>query len=165
MKNRYIVKDSNKVGIFARLIAKGIDLFIVIILSFFFYPLGVLLGAVYLSISDALQGGQSVGKKLLGFGVIALEDKKPCSLKQSFVRNLPLLIPTILAIIPLWGIIFSSLVGIPLILLETYLIFTLKSGMRIGDVMADTTVITPGEEGAKKQRESFLISGKRQATS
>ncbi len=125
----------------ARLIAKAIDLFIVLVLSFFFYPIGLVIGICYLAISDSIQGGQSVGKKFIGFSVISLEDAKPCSLKQSFIRNLPILVPLLFGLIPFWGWVISLLVGIPLTALEIYLLYRLDSGHRLGDVMADTTVM------------------------
>ena len=57
----------------ARLMAKAIDLFIVLILSVFFHTLGLFLSAFYIGISDCLQNGQSVGKRFMGFQVISLE--------------------------------------------------------------------------------------------
>ena len=121
--------------------AKAIDLFIVLILSIFFYPVGLVLSIIYMSICDSLQSGQSVGKKFMGFAVISLEDGGACTLKQSFVRNLPILIPLILAIVPLWGWILAAIIGVPLIGIEVYLLFKLDSGHRLGDVMADTSVM------------------------
>jgi uncharacterized RDD family membrane protein YckC len=121
--------------------AKGIDVFIVVILSVFFYPLGIILGAIYLAISDSLQRGQSVGKKFMGFAVVSLEDGSPCSVYQSFVRNLPFILPCLLGIIPFWGWIISLFVMIPFLGLEIYLLYRLDSGNRLGDVMADTSVM------------------------
>ena len=66
---KYILKSSIKVARFTRIIAKVLDLFLVLILSMFFYPLGVILGIVYISFSDSLQNGQSIGKKIMGFSV------------------------------------------------------------------------------------------------
>jgi uncharacterized RDD family membrane protein YckC len=140
--------------------AKAVDLFIVLILSVFFYPLGLLMSIVYIAIADSLQNGQSVGKKFIGFAVISLEDGKPCSLKQSVVRNLPILIPLFLALIPIWGWILAAVIGIPLIVLEIYLIYKLDAGHRLGDVMADTTVHATdgGETVAAKRRASWFES-------
>ncbi len=121
--------------------AKMVDLFIVLILSTLFYPFGLILALIYMGISDSLYDGQSVGKRLMGFAVISLEDGTPCSLKQSLIRNLPIIVPMAFAIIPLWGWIFCSILAVPLILLEVYLLFKLDSGHRLGDVMADTSVI------------------------
>lgn len=77
----------------------------------------------------------------MGFAVISLEDGSPCSMKQSLIRNLPFLVPLISAIIPLWGWIISFLLGVPLVAIELYLLFKLDSGHRLGDVMADTSVV------------------------
>jgi len=141
MDRKYLLNSPFKVALLTRLIAKAIDLFIVLILSIFVYPVGVILSLIYIAVSDSLQNGQSVGKKFMGFAVISLEDGSPCSLKQSFIRNLPILVPLFFAIVPLWGWIIALLLGIPLFVLEIYLLFKLDSGHRLGDVMADTSVM------------------------
>ena len=141
MDRKYLLKSAIKVARFSRLIAKAIDLFIVIVLSVFFYPIGIVLSIIYMSVADALQNGQSVGKKFIGFSVISLEDGSPCSVKQSFIRNLPITIPLFFAIIPFAGWIICAIVGAFFIGLEVYLLYKLDSGHRLGDVMADTTVM------------------------
>ncbi|MEX0798709.1 MAG: RDD family protein [Bacteriovoracaceae bacterium] len=158
MKKRYLLKSGINTSRVTRLIAKGIDLFLVLILSTLFYPFGLLLALAYIAVSDALYDGQSVGKKLMGFSVISLEDGKPCSLKQSVIRNLPILIPMGFAVIPLWGWIFCSILAAPLMLLEVYLLFKLDSGHRLGDVMADTSVIAndPNRIDIKKAQQGWF---------
>ena len=152
---KYLLKSSLNVARISRMIAKCIDLFIVLILSIFFYPIGIFLAVIYMAVADSLQNGQSVGKKFMGFAVISLEDGKPCSVKQSAIRNLPIIIPLLMAIVPLWGWILSILVGIPLILLEVYLLYKLDSGHRLGDVMADTSVnANDGTSVAIKKRKN-----------
>ena len=143
---KFIKTNSKKVPLLARLLAKSVDLFLVLILSLSFYPLGLLISVIYIACADALPGGASVGKNFIGFRVISLEDGNPCSLKQSMIRNLPIVAPLILAIIPIWGIFLSLFVGIPLIGFELYLLVGLDSGNRTGDVLADTTVISAGSE-------------------
>ncbi|MCK5072203.1 MAG: RDD family protein [Bacteriovoracaceae bacterium] len=142
MKRKYILKSPVKTAKFARLIAKAIDLFIVMFLSVFLYPLGIILGLIYIGVCDSLRGGQSVGKKFIGFAVISLEDGSPCSLKQSIKRNLPFIVPIAFTIIPILGWIFAFILGIILISVELILLFKLDSGHRLGDVMADTSVVT-----------------------
>lgn len=158
MKRKYILNNAISKARLSRILAKGIDLFIVLILSVLFYPVGLILSLIYLGVSDSLQEGQSVGKKLIGFSVISLEDGNPCSLKQSLIRNLPFLVPLFFCIIPLWGIAFAVLFGVPLIVLEFYLLFKLDSGHRLGDVMADTSVM--GHDGGvtpvKKPKSSWF---------
>jgi uncharacterized RDD family membrane protein YckC len=111
-----------------------------------------------MTICDSLYGGQSVGKRFVGFAVISLEDGKPCSTKQSLIRNLPITIPLAFAIIPPWGLIISTMLFIPMVLLETYLLFKLDSGHRLGDVMADTTVIgnDPNRVDIQKAQKSWF---------
>ena len=75
-----------------------------------------------------------------------MDDGSPCNHKQSFIRNLPIIIPLFFSIIPIWGWMFSFLLAIPLIGLEVYLIYNLHSGHRLGDVMAETTVIAPDQD-------------------
>ena len=152
MKARYVLNDGMKHAKVYRLIAKSIDLFITLILAMFFFPVGILLSFSYLAFCDSLQNGQSFGKKFMGFSVVSLEDGSPCSPKQSCIRNLPFLIPLFFTIIPLWGWIFSAILIVPLICIELYLIFKLDSAHRLGDVMADTTVIAsdPGQADIRK---------------
>lgn len=161
MDRKYLLKSSIKVARVSRLMAKAIDLFIVLILSIFVYPLGIILSVAYIAISDSLQNGQSVGKKFMGFAVISLEDGKPCSVKQSAIRNLPIIIPLAIAIVPIWGWIFAFLIGVPLILLEVYLLYKLDSGHRLGDVMADTSVMANDGTAAqiKKRKDSWFEEG------
>jgi uncharacterized RDD family membrane protein YckC len=154
MKRKYLLKTPFKVALLARLLAKSIDLFIVLILSIFFYPFGILLALIYMGVCDSLQEGQSVGKKFIGFSVISLIDGSPCSLRQSIVRNLPIMLPLFFAIIPIWGMIISILIGIPLFVFELYLLFKLDSGHRLGDVMADTSVMGQNTEMKIKSQTS-----------
>lgn len=141
MIRKYLLKSSINTARMTRLIAKFIDISMALLASIFFYPFGLIVGIGYLAIADSLPGGQSVGKKMLGFQVISLDDGEPCSLKQSVIRNLPIVIPFCFAVIPLWGWIFCAIFSVPLTLMETYLLFKLDSAHRLGDVMADTTVI------------------------
>ncbi len=146
MTRKYLLKNSVRVAKLARLIAKAIDLFIVLILAFFLYPIGIIFAISYMIVSDSIQGGQSVGKKIIGFSVVSLEDGRPCNVKQSTIRNLPIIIPLALAIFPFGGWLFAILIGLPLISLEIYLLYSLDSGHRLGDVMADTSVISSDKE-------------------
>ncbi len=139
------------------MIAKAIDLFIVLVLSVFFYPIGLILSAIYVGISDSLQNGQSVGKKFMGFQVISLEDGSPCAMKQSVIRNIPLLVPLVLGVFPLIGPILAFVSGVFFLVLEIFFLFKLDSGHRLGDVMADTSVM--GHDGSQ------LVTKKKKETS
>lgn len=155
---KYLLRSSFNSARLSRLLAKAIDIFLVIIMSLLFYPFGLLVALFYMGLSDSLYDGQSVGKRLIGFAVISLEDGRPCTVKQSIIRNLPILIPMAFAIIPLWGWIICSIFAVPLILLEVYLLFKLDSGHRLGDVMADTSVIgnDPNRNDIRKNQSSWF---------
>lgn len=156
MKRRYFLKQAINRAKISRLIAKGIDLFIVLVLLVFSYPLGLILSIGYVAISDSLQNGQSVGKKFMGFQVISLEDGTPCNIKQSIIRNIPILVPLCLGVFPIIGPILAFVAAIFLLLLEIFFLFKLDSGHRLGDVMADTTVM--GHDGSK------LVKNKKRET-
>lgn len=76
----------------------------------------------YLIFRDGFFGGRSIGKKLMGLKVINTKTNKPCSLKDSFLRNITLVIP-ILNVIDLL---------VP---------FIDPEGLRFGDKLAGTKVV------------------------
>ncbi|MFZ4713949.1 MAG: RDD family protein [Bacteriovoracaceae bacterium] len=160
MDRRYLLKSQFRIARISRLIAKAIDLFIVVALSLLLYPLGLIIACVYMAIADSLNGGQSFGKKFMGFSVISLIDGKPCSRKQSLIRNLPILIPLSFCVINFWGWIFAGVLATPLFFLELYLMFKLDSAHRLGDVMADTTVIANDAQRVdlRQKKESWYES-------
>ena len=160
MDRNYLLEKAIRVAKLTRLIAKGIDLFIVLCFSIWLYPLGLMLGIVYISISDGLNQGQSAGKKFMGFAVKSLEDGSPCSYKQSVIRNLPFIFPLVLAIVPFWGWILGGILAVALIGLELYLLYNLDSGHRLGDVMADTSVMANDDNfvGVKNRKSSWFAT-------
>jgi uncharacterized RDD family membrane protein YckC len=157
---KYLLSKALKVARLSRLIAKAMDLFIVFCFSVLFFPLGLLLGIIYISVCDGLYDGQSFGKRFMGFAVKSLEDGSPCSYKQSIIRNLPISIPLFFCLIPFWGWLIGAILGIALIGLEVYLLYNLDSGHRLGDVMADTSVMANDDNfvGIKKRKTSWFPS-------
>lgn len=132
---------SNRQARLLRVAAKMIDFTIAMVITIFFYPYGVLLGASLLAILDAAHEGESIGKKLLGLRVLHLEDRTPCQFKASILRNLPFTIPWLFLIIPFWGWFIFIILFIPACILEFYYVSRLDSFHRLGDVLADTTVV------------------------
>ena len=144
--NRYYVKKpdlqlGNRSARLMRLMAKAIDLTIALMITLLFYPFGAIFGACFLCIIDAANQGESVGKKILGFAVLNIEDRTPCTIKASIIRNIPISVPFVFLAIPFWGFIIFAILFVPIALLECYFIFRLDSYHRLGDVLADTTVI------------------------
>ena len=85
--------------------------------------------------------GQSVGKKIMRLQVINIGRQAPIKVRDSVFRNAPVGIATFFAIIPLWGWLILALIGVPLMVMEVYLMLSVESGHRLGDVMGDTEVI------------------------
>jgi uncharacterized RDD family membrane protein YckC len=160
MDRKYLLEKAIRVAKLTRLIAKAIDIFIVLCFSILFYPLGLILGIVYIALSDGMNNGQSAGKRFMGFAVKSLEDGSPCSYKQSAIRNLPFILPLVLAIVPFWGWILGGILGIALVGLELYLLYNLDSGHRLGDVMADTSVMANDDNfvGVKNRKSSWFAT-------
>ncbi len=155
MDRKYLLSAGPRRARIARLIAKSIDLAIVLLCALIAYPWGLALALGYLAISDSLFDGQSFGKRLIGFRVISLEDGRPCGMRQSLVRNLPLLLPFAFALVPFWGWILCVLLSVPLVFLEIYFLFKLDSAHRLGDVMADTTVVGNDPQGLGVRRRQW----------
>lgn len=135
-----------KARILNRVIAKAIDLLIVFLLAMvLFYPLGPLFGFLYSLLSDGMDfgpfKGQSVGKKIMGFRVVSLVRREPANFKDSALRNMPVGLVTFFALIPFWGWIIMALLGIPLMLMEVYLMLRVETHHRLGDLMGDTEVV------------------------
>lgn len=139
--------SGQKISVPIRLIAKFIDLAIVFILAVIvLYPLGPLLGFAYSLVCDGMpiprNRGQSVGKKLMRIRVINVKTKRPAKLRDSILRNAPVGIATFFGIIPFWGWIILALLGIPLMIMEIYIMMRVETGHRLGDVMGDTEVVS-----------------------
>jgi uncharacterized RDD family membrane protein YckC len=165
MERKILLEKAISVAKLSRLIAKAIDLFIVVVMplitfSMGFYQIGLYFGIIYIAMSDGMRGGQSYGKRFMGFSVKSLEDGAPCSYKQSAIRNLPFILPLTLGIVPFWGWILGGILGIALVGMELYLLYNLDSGHRLGDVMADTSVMANDDNfaGMKKRKTSWFAS-------
>ncbi len=96
------VSESDLASPWLRLVAHVIDHFVAIVILIVFVTtsdglawIGIIGYMVYYLLSDALPGGKSVGKRLLGMRVVAFEDQTPCSVSRAFKRNLIMMIPII----------------------------------------------------------------------
>ena len=142
-----------KANVINRVFGKLIDIVMVFFLAAILpYPVGPLSGFFYSLFADGInQGkfrGQSVGKKLMGLQVVNRVAKRPSNFRDSVLRNSPVGVATFFAIIPIWGWLILGLIGIPLMIMEVYLMFSLEKGHRLGDVMADTEVIEVRESSS-----------------
>jgi uncharacterized RDD family membrane protein YckC len=140
--------SDSRVKVLSRVAAKMIDLAIVVFLGaipILPYPIGPLLGFAYSLFADGIQKqpfmGQSVGKKLLHLRVVRKGTTQPADWHDSALRNAPVGVATFFALIPIWGWLILILIGLPLMIMEIYLMMTVTDGQRLGDVMGNTEVI------------------------
>lgn len=128
-----------------RYIAKSIDLLIAWAFALVLPPVGPLAGLLYLLIADGFKGGQSPGKQLIGLKVVRAEDSAEIVFKDSILRNIPFGIAYIFFVIPFLGWFLFVVVGIPILLFESYLICTTDESTRTGDILAETKVVDAKE--------------------
>lgn len=145
MNNQWNKENIKKIPHLNRYFAKIIDLFIVVACAAVFPKLiGPLVGIAYGLLADGLNTGpfrgQSIGKKVFDLQVVNTDQNLPANFRDSAIRNSTIGFGIFFAMIPVWGWIILLLVGIPLILMEIYLIQKMEKGHRLGDVMADTEV-------------------------
>lgn len=139
-----ILVGRNPSSPFNRITAKGIDLLLVtacfLLLRSIWGPIGPIAAAILVGIQDAFGEGQSVGKRIIGLRVLDDASGLSCNLTHSLMRNLPLVLSVGLLAVPvLWA--FALFVTVPFLCLELYLVCTLETGVRAGDVMGNTLVV------------------------
>lgn len=124
-----------------RIVAKAIDLIIVIALVSVLYPAGPLAGFLYIAIADGLKNGRSLGKRVTGIRVINTTTGKATDFKDSIIRNSTVAVPVLFYMVPLVGWALWIVIGIPVLAIEVYLMTRLDQQARLGDTMADTKVL------------------------
>ncbi len=139
-----------KVHAVDRYMAKGLDLIIMVVIALVFsviwYPVGAICAVLYAFFHDNLKDGVSPGKMIIGLKVIRYpHEELQMSWKVSAMRNMTFGIFAIFAVIPMIGWILMFLVGIPLLIFEAYLIYSMESGYRLGDILAGTRVVSQRE--------------------
>ena len=136
-------------SLFSRFAAKAIDLLftlaIFLILHRFSPLFAVLVASLLAGFADGFGNGQSVGKRIIGLRVIDDSNGVGCSLQQSFLRNIGFSLVFICAAVPVLWVILVLLV-LPILLLEVYLLATLETGVRLGDVLGNTLVQEHAED-------------------
>ena len=64
--------------------------------------ISILIFFMYLFFKDAL-GGQSIGKRVMRIAVIGIASRRPCNLFQSLIRNLSIIVFSVLDILMIVG--------------------------------------------------------------
>jgi uncharacterized membrane protein len=147
-----MISTHGKVHVINRVVAKMIDVLLIITAgAVLAYPLGPLVGFLYSLLADGMNfgpfRGQSVGKRLMKLQVVStVRGRRAASFRDSMLRNAPVGVATFFAIIPVWGWLILGLIGIPLMVMEVYLMISVETGHRLGDVMGDTEVTPVPDE-------------------
>ena len=145
-----------KANLMNRFIAKLLDFVILLLisypLSFLFVPMADIVALAYILCADAFPQGASPGKRMVHIRTVHTNTETPCTLRQSLIRNIPFGLIVLFAIFPpALGWIFLIFVAVPLIVLECYLLLTLDTKKRLGDVIADTLVVDALDEDPEKK--------------
>jgi uncharacterized RDD family membrane protein YckC len=130
-------KELKRAGLLLRVIAKVLDFIIIAAVTEVIPRAGFFAGLAYLLISDGLFDGRSLGKKLIGLRVLSVDTDKPCSFRDSILRNSTFGIGYLLYKIPLLGWMFIIIVSV----FEFIILLGSKEGMRLGDEIAKTKVV------------------------
>ena len=140
---------------FNRVIARTIDLVIVLTLMEIIPGVGYFTGFSYLLLADGLFKGRSIGKKLLGIRVVISdknsEEALESSYKESVFRNFPFAAAYLLAgicwNIPAVGGLLSFIVVAAVLVLESLIMLGSENGKRFGDEIAKTQVVIDKQGG------------------
>ncbi len=141
-----------KADLTTRAVAGFVDLLLVIGLERLPDVLGFLAAAGYLLIRDGLFEGQSIGKKVIGLRVAPSDSAQGMTYRESIIRNIPLALAFILFQVPYIGWILGPLA----LCVECLTAIGDDQGMRIGDMLARTSVIPAGQQAASADAESHI---------
>lgn len=130
-------EELKRAGLLVRTVAKILD-FIIIAAAVEIVPkAGFFAGLAYLLIGDGLFDGRSLGKKLIGLKVVSADTQKPCTFRDSILRNSILGVGFLFYNILWFGWIFLVIVAV----FEFIILLGSKNDMRLGDEIAKTIVI------------------------
>ena len=101
---------------------------------------GPLVAAVYLLVADGLLHGQSPGKKIFGVKAVVPATRAPVGFQESWQRNAPFAVVAAFWALPHLWLVFV-VVGIPVLVFETWRVIDEPLGRRFGDRLAETQVV------------------------
>lgn len=125
-----------------RILARHLDLLIAGALAVGVRELGPGLALAYTLLADGLPGGRSLGKRMAGLKVVRASGGAPCGYRESVLRNVDLAMGLLFAVTPFLGWFFAAGVGGAVYGYELFLLWSDEEGLRIGDLLAETRVVT-----------------------
>lgn len=131
-----MAEEIQKAGLLLRVLARAIDLIVVLAVAQLIPHVGIATGLLYVLVSDGLFDGRSAGKKIVQLQVIGSAGKR-CTVRESVLRNAPLAIAGAIFLLPVFGWLFSlGVLGF-----EMLLMIGNAEGKRLGDDLAGTWVV------------------------
>lgn len=130
-------EELKRAGLLVRTVAKILDFIIIAAVVEIVPKAGFFAGLAYLLIGDGLFDGRSLGKKLIGLKVVSSDTHKPCTFRDSILRNSIFGVGFLFYNILWFGWIFLVIVAV----FEFIILLGSKNDMRLGDEIAKTIVI------------------------
>ncbi|MBI5633062.1 MAG: RDD family protein [Nitrospirae bacterium] len=130
-------EEPRRAGLLLRTAAKILDLILIAAVIELIPRAGFFAGLAYLLLGDGLFDGRSLGKKLIRLRVVSMDAMKPCTFRESLLRNSTLGLGYILWLVPWIGWIVLPAIAA----FEFILILGNRESRRLGDEIAGTTVI------------------------
>jgi len=130
-------EESKRAGLLVRTVAKILDFIVIAAAAEILPKAGFYAGMVYLLIGDGLFDGRSLGKKLVGLSVVSAVTLRPCTFRDSILRNSILGVGYFFSKVLWFGWIFIMIVAA----FEFIVLLGSKDRMRLGDEIAKTLVL------------------------
>ena len=130
-------EESKRAGLLVRTVAKILDFIVIAAAAEILPKAGFYAGMVYLLIGDGLFDGRSLGKKLVGLRVVSAVTLRPCTFRDSILRNSIFGVGYLFSKVLWFGWIFIMLVAA----FEFIVLLGSKDSMRLGDEIAKTLVL------------------------
>ncbi len=133
-----------KADLTLRGLARGFDLVLAFAVAHTAGPAGPLFAFLYVLAADGLLHGQSLGKRIFGVRTMVLKRGatrgRPAGYRESALRNIPFaLLALFYSVTVLWPVLLVA--GIPILAFESWMSWSDRLGVRIGDIFADTQVV------------------------
>ena len=137
-----------KADLTTRAVAGFVDCLLIIGLSRLPDVIGFLAASGYILVRDGLFAGRSLGKKVVGLSVSMADDPgRAAGFRESIIRNIPLAAAYGLFMIPYAGWALGPLA----LAVEWMAAMGDEKGMRIGDLLAGTSVVRDGPAPAETE--------------
>jgi len=134
-----------KADLVLRALARTFDLLLAYALARMAGPVGPLFACVYLLVADGLIHGQSLGKRIFGVRAMVVPrgatQGRPAGYRESVLRNTPFALLGLFYGVTLVGWVMLFVVGLPILAFESWMVWSDRLGIRIGDIFADTQVV------------------------